>query len=606
MLGLTVLPHELFNSLNKTVADASRPKEYTPRELQALAKKHGYILVPESEGSPVETRAKSPGTVVPLMMPGSRRTSTSSISSPRSPSSSPPLGNLSMETIGNEASKRGLVLISQKEHSILKEAVPGDLSVDELRQRASSKNLHILTEDDFQNLKSTPSARVINERSLKSDAERLGFALIPTEEYKELKFSASGTNPKPAEGFITVPVDVYDELSTRRSPSEPFTREQVKDEADKLGLVTITAEEYNALRKQKGISSDLPVLREVNVGKVPGPDSNSDTTDHRWSASVHTSRLHETPSFISGGSSNLGPLSSTALDIKENQNNTHSPVGASRQLLGAPVFKTSGGHESESVVRNGQSPVAGSVLNMRTMSVGTHVSLADKHLVSVITQVVIGEYLFKYTRRLGLSGISENRHERYFWIHPYTLTLYWSVDNPSGHSRYGNKAKSVAIVNVRQEEDSNPLPPGLFHKSIIIQGADNRTLKITCPTRQRHNIWYSALLHLLKRSGDVPAVDDDGEDFIGDYNEDERLQQERVKAHTSPGRPMSRMSSLRQGIAPEMNRSRSARSSFVPPSRISSYINRRPSTIHSDSKSVSSRLSDASAFLDKISDNRSK
>ena len=142
-------------------------------------------------------------------------------------------------------------------------------------------------------------------------------------------------------------------------------------------------------------------------------------------------------------------------------------------------------------------------------SIGTKVSFTNSSMIPAITQVVIGEYLFKYYRRLGaLNPLSSHRHERYFWVHPYSLTLYWSSANPVLSNPSQLKTKAAAIVGVESVIDNNPLPTGLYHKSIIVY-SQRRSLKITCATRQRHNVWYNALRYLINRRIDDLVVDVD-------------------------------------------------------------------------------------------------
>ncbi|KAL6927578.1 hypothetical protein ACO0SA_004200 [Hanseniaspora valbyensis] len=120
----------------------------------------------------------------------------------------------------------------------------------------------------------------------------------------------------------------------------------------------------------------------------------------------------------------------------------------------------------------------------------------DKIIVS-LTQTVIGEYLYKYYNKFGV--FSKQRHERYFWIHPFTMTLYWSVKNPSKDNNKNlmdNKTKGVSIVGVEIVNDPNPYPPGLYNKSIIILTKDGKNVKITCPTMQRHKVWLRSLRYL--------------------------------------------------------------------------------------------------------------
>ena len=56
-------------------------------------------------------------------------------------------------------------------------------------------------------------------------------------------------------------------------------------------------------------------------------------------------------------------------------------------------------------------------------------SPTDPTVIQAITQTMIGDYLYKYMRRVG-GGLSEKKHRRFFWIHPYTKTIYWSSKAP--------------------------------------------------------------------------------------------------------------------------------------------------------------------------------
>lgn len=123
----------------------------------------------------------------------------------------------------------------------------------------------------------------------------------------------------------------------------------------------------------------------------------------------------------------------------------------------------------------------------------------DPRMIQAITQTMIGEFLWKYTRKPGRGEMSENRHRRYFWVHPYTRTLYWSDRDPSTAGRAELKAKSVPIEAVRVVSDDNPMPPGLHRKSMIII-SPGRTIKFTCTTGQRHETWFNSLSYLLLRT----------------------------------------------------------------------------------------------------------
>lgn len=55
--------------------------------------------------------------------------------------------------------------------------------------------------------------------------------------------------------------------------------------------------------------------------------------------------------------------------------------------------------------------------------------------IRALTKTMIGDWMWKYTRRVAGKGISEHKHKRFFWLHPYSKTLYWSTQEPGvdGH-----------------------------------------------------------------------------------------------------------------------------------------------------------------------------
>jgi hypothetical protein len=127
-------------------------------------------------------------------------------------------------------------------------------------------------------------------------------------------------------------------------------------------------------------------------------------------------------------------------------------------------------------------------------------------MIQALTQTMIGEYMWKYTRqRAGTGGrgdgFSGSRHQRYFWVHPYTRTLYWSEQNPTAGAKGAVRAKSVAIDSVEVVDDDNPAPAGAYGKSILVH-TPGRTLKLTAPNGLRHETWFGAMSYLLQHEDD--------------------------------------------------------------------------------------------------------
>ncbi|KAF9335973.1 hypothetical protein BG006_010117 [Podila minutissima] len=146
----------------------------------------------------------------------------------------------------------------------------------------------------------------------------------------------------------------------------------------------------------------------------------------------------------------------------------------------------------------------------RSMSVssnydGQGTTSTDPSMIQVITQTMIGDYLWKYTRRptVMASVISEKRHRRYFWVHPYTKTMYWSLNNPAAEGSREQRAKSALIVAVFQITDDNVSSSNseLPNVSLLVQ-TSSRNLKLTAPTREKHDLWYQSLAYLLSRPSD--------------------------------------------------------------------------------------------------------
>ncbi|EAU31531.1 anucleate primary sterigmata protein A [Aspergillus terreus NIH2624] len=140
----------------------------------------------------------------------------------------------------------------------------------------------------------------------------------------------------------------------------------------------------------------------------------------------------------------------------------------------------------------------------------------DPRMIQAITQTMIGEFLWKYTRKTGSSDMSNTRHRRYFWVHPYTRTLYWSTQDPQSAGKSELKTKSVAIEAIRVVADDNPYPPGLHCRSLEVV-SPGRRVRFTATTSQRHETWFNALSYLLLRNSE--NEEDDGNVTLEDIDE---------------------------------------------------------------------------------------
>ncbi|KAF2657229.1 hypothetical protein K491DRAFT_595335 [Lophiostoma macrostomum CBS 122681] len=158
---------------------------------------------------------------------------------------------------------------------------------------------------------------------------------------------------------------------------------------------------------------------------------------------------------------------------------------------------------------------------------GFDLNAIEPMMLQAITQTMIGEFMWKYTRKAGREGVSEKRHRRFFWIHPYTRTLYWSEEDPAQAGRAQSKAKSVAIEAVQIVTDDNPYPPGLHRKSLVVI-TPGRTIQFTATTSQRHDTWFNAISYLLRKvdggeAGEQKTMDDEVQnEFNGGYRSSSR------------------------------------------------------------------------------------
>ena len=73
-------------------------------------------------------------------------------------------------------------------------------------------------------------------------------------------------------------------------------------------------------------------------------------------------------------------------------------------------------------------------------------SATDPFNIHAITQTMIGEWLYKYTCRTIGKGYGEKRHQRFFWLHPYTKNLYWSSADPGSNKVSESSSKSGKLT----------------------------------------------------------------------------------------------------------------------------------------------------------------
>ena len=122
---------------------------------------------------------------------------------------------------------------------------------------------------------------------------------------------------------------------------------------------------------------------------------------------------------------------------------------------------------------NGSFSSAGSLIPQHQRGGSTVTGTTDPATIHAITQTMIGEYLWKYTRRTLGKGQSGNRHKRFFWIHPYTKTLYWSNNDPGSLGAQESSAKSGESPTSSSQQILRPASSEVYsqlHVEIVTLG----------------------------------------------------------------------------------------------------------------------------------------
>ena len=179
------------------------------------------------------------------------------------------------------------------------------------------------------------------------------------------------------------------------------------------------------------------------VGGVYGPKSNLALRSHGSSVPPSQTGLKQPPStssFRSTGYAQLhhaNGLSAHSVRERSNTSSVVSPRSSVSSERDLAMFEQPRAPRSEPPTTPNKSaditPRAHHLPNGQA---------TDPTVIHSITQTMIGEFLYKYTRRTIGKGHGERRHRRFFWVHPYTKTLYWSSADPGSSNVTESMAKS--------------------------------------------------------------------------------------------------------------------------------------------------------------------
>jgi hypothetical protein len=181
-----------------------------------------------------------------------------------------------------------------------------------------------------------------------------------------------------------------------------------------------------------------PTLSRNSTLAVPGVGTRSATGSRASSGGLGTFSNPQSPTRVQSGDE--GAHQDPFIDTR-----TTPKAGASmssgRRSMGSRRPSISSSISSEHAIRMMDS--AKNTIPMPLVTSPRNAeSATDPMIIHAITQTMIGEYLYKYTRKPIGKKYTERRHRRYFWIHPYTKTIYWSAVDPGSTNVTESSAKS--------------------------------------------------------------------------------------------------------------------------------------------------------------------
>ncbi|KAL3238355.1 Num1p [Nakaseomyces bracarensis] len=398
-------------------------------------------------------------------------------------------------TIKKMAKEKNLVVLSKEKLLIMEKESKPKTKSELVRILHARYNLVAITKVEYNKLKtqssraaSTPSTTRPNSPEtittssasendseitmMKDKLEQNGYLIIRNTAFITTPYAKTPTSKK----VVVIPRMYYMTLLARTNP-KPLKRTPVtQKKANQLDPSLVSELQEQHIRSRTAPSSPTSEIPPpvINMAFEPLPKDSEINTPRKYTPSqTPTHSVNQTPTrpgFLTPTHSTLNVPKSTPMKPPMNRSSSVDTIG----------------------------------------TINTVASFNEQVMIPALTQTVIGEYLYKYYPKLGHIG-GEGRHRRYFWIHPYSMTLYWSETNPVMENASHSKTKGVSILSVSVIPDTNSHPSGLYHKSIIVT-TDERSVVFTCPTRERHNVWYNSLRYLIKRSVDGISYDEIVED----------------------------------------------------------------------------------------------
>ena len=328
----------------------------------------------------------------------------------------------------------------------------------------------------------------------------LSIPLMETFQFDGQALPTATTRPKtPMSLSFSRPMSANSRIAESTSAMTPRTVKTPNSEMDWESTPKSPLKEITNSRVQPGSPSRAPSMRFDSPSAMSFSSRHGST--RRYGTILEHPTLHPSPRSTITRSRMSHPASpSKRHAVSPSQSRMNMSV-MSRSTTAMSRRTSLSSFESEVEDRFG--------LNREVTEIpeGQYATSTNPQIIQAITQTMIGDTLFKYTRsQMSRTKISDKRHRRFFWIHPYTKTLYWSNDNPAtsveskSNTRSGilvfiDKLMLAPIKGVKVVTDENPFPPGLFRKSIMCL-TGSRAIKFTALTQQSHETWLTVLSNL--------------------------------------------------------------------------------------------------------------
>ncbi|KAI8365667.1 hypothetical protein EDC96DRAFT_509460 [Choanephora cucurbitarum] len=404
--------------------------------------------------------------------------------------------------VAEREAAESLEMISKAEAEALAKVAAADAIVKE-RQAAAARESELVTKEEVKVLTETAVREALEK-------ERAESAAVLTKERKMFKekeeqMITKEQAEKDIKHAVQQALAEYQQTHVEEKPSHALAHLSLKSETPKPSrsktqrVSTTPSELAPEISLERSVSTSRINLPSVNV--TPAPSA---------STPAHSSRRLRLSSSVS--SLRLGHKKDGDAKLKTEANPSNSSFGSLR-ILDKSKYQSHRLQSRSTASLREVSNKQHSTISVSTMSSGDDQTVnqvyseegfsgfpsggaTDAYIISAITQTMIGEWMSKHTRRYVGGGISENKHKRYFWVHPYTKILYWSPEKPGAE---GNQAKTksayIESLSVVPSHDHT----GASTISLLIH-TPKRDLKITAPSSERHDIWYKSLSYLLGRS----------------------------------------------------------------------------------------------------------